>query len=53
MKIDLRPRCKRCHKLPRGKMQEENAKKYAPYCSFHCLEWANLENAQAYIKTLR
>ena len=49
MKLDLRPRCKRCGKLPRGKMQAENFKRYAPYCSYHCQEWANLEGAQRYI----
>ena len=49
MKLDLRPRCKRCGKLPRGKMNTDNFKRYAPYCSFHCQEWANLEGAQRYI----
>ena len=49
MNLDLRPRCKRCRKLPRGKMQTENLKRYAPYCSFHCQEWARLEDAQQYI----
>lgn len=49
MKLDLRDRCKRCRKLPRGKMQNENYKRYSPYCSFNCQEWANLEGAQRYI----
>lgn len=46
-------RCKRCGKLPRGKMQHDNAKRYAPYCSYHCQEWAQLEEAQRYINKLR
>ena len=49
MKLDLRPRCKRCGKMPRGKMQTENYERYKPYCSYHCQEWANLEGAQRYI----
>ena len=49
MKLDLRPRCKRCGKMPRGKMQKENYERYAPYCSFHCQEWASLEVAQRHI----
>ena len=49
MKLDLRPRCKRCGKLPRGKMQAENFKRYAPFCSYHCQEWAYLEDAHRYI----
>ncbi len=47
--LDLRPRCKRCKKLPRGKMQRANYERYAPYCSYHCQEWAQLEDAQRYI----
>ena len=49
MKLDFRLRCKRCGKLPRGKMQTEHFKRYTPYCSYHCQEWANLKDAQRYI----
>jgi hypothetical protein len=48
--IDFRPTCKRCGKHPRGKMQEANFKRYAPFCSYHCQEWFRLEEAQRYIK---
>ena len=30
-------------------MQTDNFKRYAPYCSYHCQGWANLEGAQRYI----
>jgi hypothetical protein len=49
--IDLR-RCKRCRKIPRGRMQTQNAKRYAPYCSYHCQEWARLEDASAYVRNM-
>ncbi len=49
MKIDFRPRCKRCGKVPRGRRGKESLKLYAPFCSFHCKEWAQLEAAQRYI----
>lgn len=51
--IDLRPRCERCQKLPRGKMNLAAYEKYKPYCSYHCQEWAALEGAMAYIKSVR
>lgn len=50
MKLDLRPRCKRCGKAPRGKMQIANYERYKPFCTFHCQEWDNLESAQKYLK---
>ena len=49
--IDTR-RCKRCQKIPRSKMAKENAKHYAPYCSFHCQEWARLEDASDYVRNM-
>lgn len=52
MKIDLRPRCLRCGKLPRGKQQQENLKRYSPYCSYHCQQWHGLEEAKRHLKTL-
>ena len=48
---DLR-RCKRCRKIPRGKINQANAKRYAPYCSFSCQEWARLEDASAHVRSL-
>ena len=45
-------RCKRCRKIPRGKMQQNTARIYAPYCSFHCQEWARLEDASEYVRNL-
>jgi hypothetical protein len=50
MRIDLRPRCRRCHKIPRGKIAWGNWERYAPYCTFHCQEWGRLEDAQAYLR---
>jgi hypothetical protein len=49
MKLDLRIRCKRCRKIPRGKMQQANFERYDPFCSFHCAEWFRLEEAQRYL----
>ena len=49
MKLDLRPRCLRCKKIPRGKMQLANFDRYKPYCSYACREWHRLEEAQRYI----
>ena len=43
MKLDLRPRCSNCGKLPRGKLQQANYQRYAPYCSFHCQESARMK----------
>src|ERR1700683_2741023 len=53
MKIDPRPRCRRCHKIPRGKMAWGNWERYAPYCSYHCQEWGRLEDAQRYLNAKR
>lgn len=36
------PKCARCRKKWR-------VPRYLPYCSYHCQEWAQLENAQIYI----
>ncbi len=49
--VDLR-RCKRCQKIPRSKLAKENAKRYAPYCSFHCQEWARLEDVSPYVRNM-
>jgi len=46
MKVDLRDRCKRCRKMPRGKMQAANFARYTPFCSYACKEWYRLEEAQ-------
>lgn len=53
MKLDLRPRCLRCQKLPRGKMQEANFERYKPFCSYNCQEWYRLEGAQRYLDAMR
>lgn len=50
--LDLRPRCKRCNKIPRGKQRQAEFEKYSPYCSYHCQQWGGLEDAQRYINTL-
>lgn len=50
--LDLRPRCgrRRCNKLiRRGKRAQAEHERYTPYCSFHCQEWARLEDAQDYL----
>jgi len=52
MRIDVRERCQRCRKIPRGVLGKANFNRYSPYCSFHCQEWAKLENAQKYINEL-
>jgi hypothetical protein len=54
--LDLRPRCKRraCQKLiTKGKMAQDNYKRYAPFCSFGCKEWDRLEEAQRYLNERR
>jgi hypothetical protein len=53
MDLDLRPCCKRCRKIPRGKMQQANWDRYQPYCSYHCQEWHRLEEAQRYLNQRR
>jgi endogenous inhibitor of DNA gyrase (YacG/DUF329 family) len=50
--LDLR-RCKRCGKMPRGKLRKAEMERHFPYCSYHCQEWARLEDAQEYINTLK
>lgn len=52
MKLDLRPRCERCRKIPRGKMQTANYERYKPYCSYHCQEWHRLEKASAFVRNM-
>ena len=53
MKLDLRDRCQRCHKLIRGKLAEANYQRYKPYCSFHCESWASLESSYKRVVQLR
>lgn len=52
--IDVRQRCARlrCNKLPRGKKQDAEYQRYAPYCSYHCQQWAQLEDAKRYLNSL-
>jgi len=50
MKLDLRIRCKRCHKIPRGKLNLAHYERYKPFCSFHCQEWYSLERAMEYLR---
>lgn len=50
--LDLRQRCKRCKKMPRGKMQQANWDRYKPYCSYHCQEWHQLELASEYVRKM-
>jgi len=50
--LDLRPRCLRCNKIPRGKMQKSNFEHYKPYCSYHCQEWHRLEQASEYVRKM-
>jgi len=53
MKLDLRPRCKRCRKIPRGSIETNNYEKYYPgYCSFQCQQWHRLDLAREYLKSL-
>lgn len=50
--LDLRPRCKRCNKIPRGKLKQQSYEHYKPYCSYHCQEWHRLEQASEYIRRM-
>jgi len=50
--IDLRC-CKRCGKIPRGKLAVSAAEHYSPFCSYHCQKWWELETVQEYINTLK
>lgn len=45
-------RCKRCRKIPRGKLRLAERARYTPYCSFHCQEWARTEDHLVYIRRL-
>jgi endogenous inhibitor of DNA gyrase (YacG/DUF329 family) len=45
--------CKRCGRKPRGRMQIASAERYAPFCSYQCQQWYNLEDARAYLAELR
>lgn len=49
--LDLR-RCHRCRKIPRSKIGKENMKRYAPFCSYHCQEWARLEAASEWVRNM-
>ena len=40
--LDLRPWCKHCGKLIRGKVKEDYFANHPPYCSFHCQESARM-----------
>jgi len=53
MKLDLRTRCKRCRKIPRGKLQLANYERYQPFCSYNCQEWYQLEEAQRFLNELK
>ena len=46
--IDLRPRCKHCNKIPRGRGRIAAYEIYKPFCSFHCQEMANMKSNLAY-----
>ena len=50
--IDL-TRCKYCKKRPRGKLAIANFDVYAPYCSYHCQETDNMQNALNYVRGLK
>ncbi len=47
MKIDLRDRCERCNKMPRGELKKKEFEKYTPYSSYHREQWSSLERARA------
>ena len=51
--IDMRPRCRQCGKIPRGKMRNTESLRYKPFCSFHCQETGRMQNALRYVKTLQ
>ena len=51
----LRDRCARssCNKLiTKGKQVQAEYARYKPFCSYHCQQWAGLEDAQRYINSL-
>lgn len=53
MKLDFRPRCKRCRKIPRGKARMAEFERYKPLCSFHCQEWDRVEGGMRRIRELQ
>jgi hypothetical protein len=53
VKVDFTDRCKRCGKIPRGKMQKENFERYKPFCSYGCQQWYPLEEVQRYLNRKR
>jgi len=53
MKLDFRPRCKCCNKIPRGKMRMAEWERYKPFCSYHCQEIYNMRQNLAYCASLR
>ena len=52
MKVDLRPRCEFCDKVPRGKAALESYKRYAPYCSYDHQERGRLLDAMRSLRRL-
>lgn len=46
-------KCARCGKVIRSKAARVSFVRYAPFCSFHCQEWASLEAAQRYLAERR
>ncbi len=52
MKLDPRPRCRRCGKLPRGKLQKDKYTRHDPFCSFHCQESARMDGALRAVRDL-
>lgn len=49
----LSARCERCNKaITKGKMAQDNYKRYAPYCSYHCQQWHQIELAKQHLATL-
>ena len=50
--LDVRTRCARCKQIPRGKLAKQSYERYRPFCSYHCQEWAQLEDAARYAAAL-
>lgn len=46
-------KCARCGKAIRSKADKSSFVRYAPFCSYHCQEWASLEAAQRYLAERR
>lgn len=53
MKLDLRPRCENCKKMPRGKLRLAAYEQHAPYCSYHCQQIGGTRKAAEHLRTLR